>query len=199
MLWIITGIWLVSTEVLPAWLLWSLRACFCSVQAAYCRYRVASSGESTRELNDAILALEKCVNQFDKCADGYALLGQVSFADLLEARCRLLSSNFSQFRLVQVYAERDDMAGADEMYKKALLLQPNNANILVHMGCGHLLIARFSDFHLYRLLELGKGNDISRAKEFMMKATEVDPHSQFAWETIGTIEVQRYGFMNTLL
>jgi Tfp pilus assembly protein PilF len=38
--------------------------------------------------------------------------------------------------VAQVYAERDDMAGADEMYKKALILQPNNANILVHMGCG---------------------------------------------------------------
>jgi hypothetical protein len=74
-----------------------LTACYCSVQAAYCRYRVASSGESTRELNDAILALEKCVNQFDKCADGYALLGQVSFVHLFEVGCRLLSSNSSQF------------------------------------------------------------------------------------------------------
>lgn len=78
--------------------------------------------------------------------------------------------------LGQVYTERQAYAEATEAFEKAAALAPENANILVHQG---LLI-----------LQRSEGN-LDPAKAKMEAALAVDPACEFAYETLGTLEVQR--------
>ncbi len=57
----------------------------------------------------AIIDFERTVDENAQCAEGFALLGQV-------------------------YVEQSNFDEANKMYDKALLLQPQNANIYVHKG-----------------------------------------------------------------
>ena len=54
-------------------------------------------------------------------------------------------------------------------------VDPSNANLLVHRG----------------LVALQAKGDISKAVELITKALEIDEKCEFAYETLGTIEVQR--------
>uniref|UniRef100_A0A914XJT0 Mitochondrial import receptor subunit TOM70 n=2 Tax=Plectus sambesii TaxID=2011161 RepID=A0A914XJT0_9BILA len=125
-------------------------------QSCYAMYRKAMVDNSPSAVTTAIVRFEQVVQDFPDCAEGYALLGQV-------------------------YTERDNCGDAKDMFEKALRLQPNNANILVHMG----------------MLELQKSgdspseDDFNRATELMLRATKVDAHCEFAYETLGQLEVQR--------
>merc|ERR1712037_36484 len=60
-------------------------------------------------------------------------------------------------------------------YQEALQVDPNNANLFVHRGLIHLQ---------------WKG-DIEKAVELITKSLDVDDKCEFAYETLGTIEVQR--------
>lgn len=55
-------------------------------------------------------------------------------------------------------------------------IEPQNATILVHRG----------------LLYLQWRGEIEKAVGFMQQAIKLDPKCEFAYETIGTVEVQRY-------
>lgn len=75
-------------------------------------------------------------------------------------------------------ADTNDFDRADFYFKKASKKDPKNATILVQRG----------------LLQLHWKNDVDAAIELIKSAIEVDDKCEFAYETLGTIEVQRYVF-----
>ncbi|XP_058801674.1 mitochondrial import receptor subunit TOM70-like [Phymastichus coffea] len=75
----------------------------------------------------------------------------------------------------QMLIDTQDFAKADAYFVKASKRDPKNATILVYRG----------------LLQLQWHNDIEKAVEYIRKAIELDDKCEFAYETLGTIEVQR--------
>lgn len=75
----------------------------------------------------------------------------------------------------QVLTERQEFEKAERLYLKASEIEPNNATIQVHRGV---------------LLLQWKG-EIENAVELMKTAIKIDDKCEFAYETLGTVEVQR--------
>lgn len=75
----------------------------------------------------------------------------------------------------QVLTERQEFKEAEALYSKAAEIEPKNASILVHRG----------------VLQLQWKADIDKAIDLMKSAIEVDDKCEFAYETLGTVEVQR--------
>lgn len=65
---------------------------------------------------------------------------------------------------------------ADEHFAKAIDKDPQNATIYVHRG----------------LLQLQWCGNVVKAMDYINKALELDDKCEFGYETLGTIEVQRY-------
>lgn len=77
--------------------------------------------------------------------------------------------------LAQILTEQQQYDKADEFFEKAIAISPNIASLYVHRG----------------LLHLQWNGDISKALELLNKAIEVDSKCELAYETLGTIQVQR--------
>ncbi|XP_050318645.1 mitochondrial import receptor subunit TOM70 [Bactrocera neohumeralis] len=77
--------------------------------------------------------------------------------------------------MAQVLADQQQFQQADQFYEKALKLAPENASLYVHRGV---------------MLLQWKG-DIDKAITLINQALEVDNKCLLAYETLGTIEVQR--------
>ena len=75
----------------------------------------------------------------------------------------------------KVLQETQDLEGADALYKKGVELNPANANLLVHRA----------------LLALQKTKDVNAAQEATEAALKVDEKCEFAWETLGQIQIQK--------
>lgn len=75
----------------------------------------------------------------------------------------------------QVLTERQDYENADKLYQKATEIEPTNATLQVHKG----------------LLQLQWKANIDKAVELMRNAIKLDEKCEFAYETLGTVEVQR--------
>ncbi|ELK36875.1 Mitochondrial import receptor subunit TOM70 [Myotis davidii] len=75
----------------------------------------------------------------------------------------------------QALTDQQQFGKADEMYDKCIDLEPDNATTYVHKG----------------LLQLQWKQDLDRGLELISKAIEIDSKCDFAYETMGTIEVQR--------
>ncbi|KAF5304549.1 hypothetical protein FQA39_LY09600, partial [Lamprigera yunnana] len=126
--------------------------------------------------NFAIAAVQKCYVDYR-----YAMLTQdvdmlmKSLTDFVDATKRF--STYSEVFVLygQVLSERQDFPAADELYLKGLEVEPQNATILVHRG----------------LLALQWNNDAKKAVELMNAAIRLDEKCEFAYETLGTVEVQR--------
>ena len=71
--------------------------------------------------------------------------------------------------------DNQDYAKADAYFIKAGKRDPKNATIPVYRG----------------LLQLQWQSDIDKAVEFMKDAIKLDDKCEFAYETLGTVEVQR--------
>ena len=71
--------------------------------------------------------------------------------------------------------DQQEFEKADAMYQKGMSVDPQNANLLVHRG----------------LVALQWKGDISNAVNLIQEALELDEKCEFAYETLGTIEVQR--------
>lgn len=80
----------------------------------------------------------------------------------------------------QVLTERQEYDAADKMYEQAGEIDPNSATLQVHRG----------------LLMLQWKGDIEKAVELMRTAIKLDEKCEFAYETLGTVEVQRYVHCN---
>uniref|UniRef100_A0A8C5C061 Mitochondrial import receptor subunit TOM70 n=1 Tax=Gadus morhua TaxID=8049 RepID=A0A8C5C061_GADMO len=75
----------------------------------------------------------------------------------------------------QALTDQQQFGKADEMYDKCIELEPDNATTYVHKG----------------LLQLQWKQDVDLGLELISKAIEIDNKCDFAYETMGTIEVQR--------
>lgn len=75
----------------------------------------------------------------------------------------------------QILSDQNQFALADDYFQKAILLDPQNAALFVHRG----------------LLVLQWKGDLPTALSYMERAIEVDNKCEFAYETLGTVEVQR--------
>ena len=75
---------------------------------------------------------------------------------------------------------------ADELYQAGMKVDPQNANLLVHRG----------------LVALQAKGDISKAVELITRGLDIDEKCEFAYETLGTIEVrdknQQYNLLNLI-
>ncbi|XP_058125293.1 mitochondrial import receptor subunit TOM70 [Anopheles ziemanni] len=77
--------------------------------------------------------------------------------------------------MAQVLSEQQAFQDADNVFDKASKIEPDNAQILVHRG----------------LLQLQWRGDIDEGVKLIRKAIQIDSKCEFAFETLGSIEVQR--------
>lgn len=77
--------------------------------------------------------------------------------------------------MAQVLSDQQEFQEADNFYNKATKIEPENAQIFVHKA----------------LLQLQWNADIQAAVELIEKAIQIDDKCEFAYETLGTIQVQR--------
>lgn len=75
----------------------------------------------------------------------------------------------------QVLSDQQEWGRAEALFESALAVDPNNATLYVHKG----------------LVQLQKSTDFDKAVKLINKAIEIDDKCDFAYETLGTIEVQR--------
>ncbi|KAM9478874.1 mitochondrial import receptor subunit TOM70-like isoform 1-T1 [Salvelinus alpinus] len=75
----------------------------------------------------------------------------------------------------QALTDQQQFSKADQMYNKCIDLEPDNATTYVHKG----------------LLQLQWKQDLDLGLDLISKAIEIDNKCDFAYETMGTIEVQR--------
>ncbi|XP_033119641.1 mitochondrial import receptor subunit TOM70-like [Anneissia japonica] len=119
-------------------------------QHSYAKYRLAMLQQSPLQMQNAMQMLEKCTTRFPKCAEGFALLAQAQ-------------------------NEQGLYVQADDNFKKAVMLEPDNPTAHVHRG----------------LLHLNWKKDVAGAIDMIKEALKIDEKCDFAYETLGTIEVQR--------
>lgn len=75
----------------------------------------------------------------------------------------------------QVLSDQHDWGRAEALFDSALAVDSNNATLYVHKG----------------LVQLQKSTDFDTAVKLINSAIEMDDKCDFAYETLGTIEVQR--------
>ncbi|CAF4847303.1 unnamed protein product [Pieris macdunnoughi] len=82
----------------------------------------------------------------------------------------------------QVLSDQQEWGRAEALFDSALAVDPNNATLYVHKG----------------LVQLQKNTDFDKAVKLINKAIEMDDKCDFAYETLGTIEVQRGNLRRSL-
>ncbi|KAJ3657389.1 hypothetical protein Zmor_009196 [Zophobas morio] len=120
------------------------------VQKCYSDYRHAMQVQDVPLLMESLANFRKGIEKFPTCVETYVLYAQV-------------------------LTEKQDYLEAEELYKKAIDIDPRNASIHVHRG----------------LLRLQWKGEIEQAVEMMKEAIKIDDKCEFAYETLGTVEVQR--------
>ncbi|XP_044255644.1 mitochondrial import receptor subunit TOM70 [Tribolium madens] len=141
--------------------------------------------------NEAILDFKKAVDLnpnfsvafVQKCYSDYRHAMQVQDVQLLMQSLANFKKGIEKFPTcvetyvlyAQVLTEKQDYEEADKLYGKALEIDPNNASIYVHRG----------------LLMLQWKGEIEQAVEMMKEGIKIDDKCEFAYETLGTVEVQR--------
>ncbi|CAG9135253.1 unnamed protein product [Plutella xylostella] len=82
----------------------------------------------------------------------------------------------------QVLSDQQEWERAESLFNSALSVDPSNATLYVHKG----------------LVQLQKSTDFDKAVKLINKAIEMDDKCDFAYETLGTIEVQRGNLKRSL-
>ncbi|XP_077287393.1 translocase of outer membrane 70 [Arctopsyche grandis] len=75
----------------------------------------------------------------------------------------------------EILSDRELYDKARQLFEKAIEIDPQNANVYVHNAILHLKIS----------------SDVDKAVELIANAIKIDDQCLFAYETLGTIEVQR--------
>lgn len=92
-------------------------------------------------------------------------------------------------------SDQQDFKKADEYFKKALEIDPQNATAYVHRG--KFVNLKYSTkcttfiLELAGLLQLQSEGNVDLATKLIQEAIRMDDKCEFAYETLGTIEVQR--------
>lgn len=145
-------------------------------------------------IEDAIRDLENAISKCTTFAPSHV---QKSFADHKKAASQLMGMNLPLPQSVlqsykncvdmfpdygdarALYAQALGDAGkfeeADREFSKAIELEPDNATALVHRG----------------LLQLQWKQNMKEATAIINKAIELDPKCEYAYEVLGTLEVQK--------
>lgn len=76
----------------------------------------------------------------------------------------------------EILSDRELYCEARQLFERAIEIDPQNANVYVHNAILHLKIS----------------SDVEKAVELIANAIKVDDQCLFAYETLGTIEVQRF-------
>jgi len=121
-----------------------------NVQKLYTDFLSAKAAVDDAKIKEVIENFKAALEKYNNCVEAYAL-----YAKVLQ--------------------EQMDIAGAEEMYKKGIELNPENANLIVHQA----------------VLGLNRSGDISKALSEVERAIKVDDKCEFAYETLGQIEIQR--------
>ena len=96
--------------------------------------------------------------------------------DKLKAAVEKYSDCVEAYALyAKVLQETGRIDEADEMYRKGMELNPDNSNLIVHRA----------------LLHLQRTGDVSKTLSEIERAIKVDSKCEFAYETIGQLEIQR--------
>jgi len=120
------------------------------VQKLYTDYRKALLTQNSEEVNNVINSFEQALEKFPKCVETYALFAQI-------------------------LSDQHKFERADDLYQRALKIDPENANIYVHRA----------------LIAMQANGDVLAAIELIDHGLQLDNKCEFAYETLGTIEVQR--------
>lgn len=140
--------------------------------------------EALADFNKAvILAPNLCSAYVQKCYAEYryalTIQNQVQVYNAIQATQKAIDmfpkSIESYNILAQILTEQQQFDKADELFEKAITLAPTHASLYVHRG----------------LLYLQWNGDIQKALEYLNTAIEVDEKCELAYETLGTIQVQR--------
>ncbi|KAG0421698.1 hypothetical protein HPB47_002428 [Ixodes persulcatus] len=105
--------------------------------------------------------------QRQKALDGFA-----------EVQQRFPNCPESYFLHAQLLTETQEFDKAEEYFRKAEKADPTDPNVYVHLG----------------ILQLQWKQDFDKAVQYLQKAIDMDEKCQFAYETFGSIQVQR-GFL----
>lgn len=124
--------------------------CSAVVQKCYTEYRHACLVQNQVQIYKAIQATHRAAEEFPNNIECYNILAQI-------------------------LSEQQQFDKAEELFEKAIKLQPTQASLYVHQG----------------LLYLQWNGDINKALDLLHKAIEIDGKCELAYETLGTIQVQR--------
>ncbi|XP_025044244.1 mitochondrial import receptor subunit TOM70 isoform X1 [Pelodiscus sinensis] len=126
--------------------------------------------------DSALAQAQKCFALYRQAYTGnnplQVQIAMKGFEDVIKAfpRC---AEGYALY--AQALTDQQQFEKADEMYDKCIDLEPDNATTYVHKG----------------LLQLQWKQDLDKGLELISKAIEIDNKCDFAYETMGTIEVQR--------
>lgn len=142
------------------------------VQKLYTDYRLAVSLSDSKLVNASMQAFELAIRKFPQCPECYLLYAQVRLIGVFICNAQFIHVSRDSF---QVLSDQQDYKKADEYFRKALEVDPQNATAYVHRG----------------LLQLQWEGKVDQAVSLIESAIKLDSKCEFAYETLGTIEVQR--------
>ncbi|XP_013191148.1 mitochondrial import receptor subunit TOM70 [Amyelois transitella] len=137
------------------------------------------------ELNPdfSIAFIQKCYADYRHAQinKNVGALAQVK-ADFEKALERFPKCAEAYILFAQVLSDQQEWGRAESLFDSALSVDPSNATLYVHKG----------------LVQLQKSTDFDKAVKLINKAIEMDDKCDFAYETLGTIEVQRGNLRRSL-
>jgi len=120
--------------------------------------------------------LQKAYAEFNLYAQRQDIPGmRESATELKETALKYSHLPEGHMLAAQVSMEFQEFSEAEKSFDTALKVDPSNASVYVHKG---LLILRSS-------------GDMTKALEMMQKAIDLDDKCEFAYESMGSVEVQR--------
>lgn len=140
--------------------------------------------EALADFNKAVILSPKlCSAYVQRCYAEYryavAVQNQVQVYNAIQATQKAIEmfpNNIESYNiLAQILTEQQQFDKADELFEKAIALAPTHASLYVHRG----------------LLHLQWNGDIQKALAYLNQAIDVDDKCELAYETLGTIQVQR--------
>lgn len=100
---------------------------------------------------------------------------QEALEAFLEVQHRFPDCPECYFLHAQLLTETREFNRAEELFRKAEKADPTDPNVYVHLG----------------ILQLQWKQDFDKAVQYLQKAIEMDDKCQFAYETFGSVQVQR--------
>lgn len=120
--------------------------------------------------------VQKCYVQYRQACMKQDHDGMIKAIQACEEGLKLFPDSIETYNVMaQIYTEQQQYERADGLFKLAIKIAPEVASLYVHRG----------------LLFLQWSGDIPTALENLNKAIDIDDKCELAYETLGTIQVQR--------